>query len=93
MEKIVFKNPYHFEGTEYKEIDLSGLETMTGAELIAAQRMLDKSNVLLPEADYQYVLSLAAKAASLPIEFFNGLPAHDAVMVKMTVSGFLFNGE
>lgn len=92
MEKITFKKPYKFEDTVYEDVDLSGLEDLSGKDLIAVQRMISKSTIM-PELDYQYTLMIAAKATGLPIEFFSGLPAPEAVKIKTVVSGFLYSGD
>lgn len=96
MHKIVFKKPYLFEEKQYAEVELAGLEELSGADLCAAQRHIGKTgggSAVLPEMDYEYTLFLAAKAAGLPIEFFTGLPACEAVKVKNEVSGFLFGTD
>lgn len=101
--KTVFKNdnivklskPYKFEGKEYLEIDLSGLEDLTAADMIKTNKILERagSMSILPEMSLEYACVLAAKASSQPIEFFNGLRPQDAIKVKNKVTGFLFNRE
>lgn len=92
---VKLSKPYHFEETEYTEVDLSGLKNLTGADLCAAQRNLSSSgsSSVVPETDYIYTMFLAARAAQLPIEFFEGLPAPDVVFVKNVVSHFLFGKD
>lgn len=92
---VKLSKPYCFDETTYTEIDLSGLENLTGADLCAAQRNLSSagSSSVVPETDYIYTLFLAARAAGLPIEFFQGLSAPDAVFVKNMVSHFLFGKD
>lgn len=93
--KIALGKPYTFEQKEYKAIDLTGLDGLTTADLIWAQRQLSAQGVAttLPEFDYAYCCLLAARAAKLPYELFMGLSAHDAAKIRSAVSGFLFSGD
>lgn len=90
---VKLSRPYLFEGNEYREVDLSGLEQLTADDMIRAQRMLGRSGgtTALPETDYGYCMYLAATAAKLPVEFFGSLPAREAVKVKNQVSLFLLS--
>lgn len=93
---IKFRKPYLFEGKEYTDIDLSGLEDMTAADMIALERQYDKRNPginVMPEVRVEYAMMMAARAAKLPIEFFNRLPQKYAVKVKNRVMGFLFGSD
>lgn len=87
---IKFKRPYTFEGKEYTEIDLSGIEELNATDLIQTQKMLsDKAiGTMVPELNYEYNFMLAAKATKLPMEFFYGLPGQAAVSVKTMVSQY-----
>ena len=88
---IKLKKPFAFEGTEYKELDLNGLEDLTAADLMKAHKEYKaaEGTSALPEMEYGYIFRLAAMAAELPLELFLELPAPDAVQVKVTVSNFL----
>jgi Phage tail assembly chaperone proteins, E, or 41 or 14 len=88
---VQFKKPYSFEGKEYKEIDLSGVEDLSGQDLDDAENMLLKVNKpsMLPEMSMTYLFFLAAKATGQPQEFFFQLPAKESLKVKRTVMGFL----
>lgn len=87
---IKFKKPYSFEGKEYNELDLSGIQELTAEDLCSAQKMMqDMGNfATMPEIDYTYNFILASKAAKLPLEFFNGLPGRYAAKIKMMVTGY-----
>ena len=39
---IKLKKPYKFEGKEYTEIDLSGLEDLSAADMISVNKYLDR---------------------------------------------------
>lgn len=86
------RKPYHFEGKEYTEIDLSGLDNLTGKDMIAAQKVLDRNGSFsfIPEMSLQYACVLASRASKLPIEFFEGLHPREALRLKNKVTGFLY---
>lgn len=93
---IKLKKPYRFEGKEYTEIDLSGLEELTAADMIALENQYDRKSPginVMPEVKVGYAVMMAARAAKLPVEFFNGLPPKDAMKVKNRVMGFLFGSD
>lgn len=92
---VVFNKPYTFEGTTYTKVDLSGLEDLTAADMIAANKVLDRTGsfTFLPEMSLEYACIIAAKAAKLPVEFFKGLHPKEAVKVKNRVTGFFYGTD
>ena len=93
---IKLKKPYQFGGKEYTEIDLSGLEELTAADMIALENQYDRKSPginVMPEVKVGYAVMMAARAAKLPVEFFNGLPPKEAMKVKNRVMGFLFGSD
>lgn len=90
--KVLLNKPYQFEGKTYQEIDLSGLEKATTADMIEAEKMLSRqgSYYAVQEASMEYSCFLAAKATELPIEFFENLPAVEGKKVKAVVRDFLY---
>lgn len=92
---IVFNKEYKFEDETYAKIDLSGLDSLTAADMIAANKVIDKSGSFsfLPEMSLQYACIIASKATKLPIEFFNGLHPKEAVKVKNKVVSFFFGQD
>ena len=40
-----------------------------------------------------YSCYLAARVSGLPVEFFQGLPAREAIKLKNVVTGFLYGGD
>lgn len=91
---LKFNRPYNFEGTEYTEVDLSGLEDITAADMIRVQRAMTGSGTVevIPEMTIQYACLISAEVTKKPIEFFNGLPGKEAIKLKNAVTGF-FYGE
>lgn len=93
---IKFSKPYLFEKKEYTELDLTCLEDLRAADMIALEKQYDRNapgiNVM-PEVKVEYAVMMAARAAKLPVEFFTGLPPKDAMKVKNRVMGFLFGSD
>ncbi|MCM3567849.1 phage tail assembly protein [Neobacillus mesonae] len=90
---VVFNKPVQFEGKEYKEVDLSGLDSLTAADLIEADKVFGTSGqfAVVNEMTLGYTLIVASRASNLPIEFFNQLPAREGLKVKNKVMAFLNN--
>lgn len=92
---VVFNKPYAFEGTTYTKVDLSGLDDLTAADMIAANKVLDRTGsfTFLPEMSLEYACIIAAKATKLPVEFFKGLHPREAVKVKNRVTAFFYGTD
>ena len=86
---------YDFEGEKISEIDFSGLEDVTAATMIKANKTLTTSGdvSILPENSLHYALIIAAGCTAYPIEFYQQLKPKDAIKVKNKVSGFFFGEE
>lgn len=69
--------PFTFEGQTYTEVDLSGLEDTTAADLQAVGRFVTKknpaANPATVEMTLEYAQFMAARVAHLPLEFFERL--------------------
>ena len=93
---VKLKAPYRFEGKDYDEIDLNGLEKLTIQTAVDAQLELmgqqEEAAMLLAETTTAFSLALAAKATGKPIELFKLLPIGWAKRVVNTVRGYM-NGE
>ena len=89
--------PFTFEGQTYTEVDLSGLEDATAADLKAVARIATKKNPAgnpaTVEMTLEYAQFMAARVAHLPLEFFEHLPAKEAIKLKGIVVGFLYAGD
>lgn len=92
-----FAKPYKFGGQEYTEVDLSGLEDVTAGVLESVGKIVSKKapgmNPALLEMSLQFCNYLAQRVAKLPLEFFTGLPAKEAIKLKTMVTGFLYGGD
>ncbi|MDI3234174.1 phage tail assembly protein [Exiguobacterium antarcticum] len=88
---IVFKKPYVFEGTTFTHIDLSGIDELTGEDLLEADRVFTAGGNMaaIPELSMGYAFAIAANVLKQPTQFFDKLPAKEAILVKNTVITFL----
>lgn len=97
-ERFVIKltRPYEFERKVYTEIDLTGMEELTGTDMIAINKIMQRTARdmgFMPEVSIEYACHFAARAAKLPVEFFFQLPPSVLMKVKNRVMGFLFASD
>lgn len=92
---VVFKKPYKFEGQEYTGVDLHPLEDMTCADLKKCELRYNRTGGADPLKEFSlgYTMLVAASMTKKPIEFYNQLPARDALAVKAAVSNFLLGED
>ena len=92
-----FSKPYKFGGQEYTEVDLSGLEDVTAGVLESVGKITAKKNPgmnpALQEMSLTFCTYLAQRVAKLPLEFFTGLQAKEAIKLKAMVTNFLYGGD
>ena len=92
-----FAKPYKFGGQEYTEVDLSGLEDVTAGVLESVGKIVSKknpgTNPALQEMSLTFCTYLAQRVAKLPLEFFEKLPAREAIKLKALVTNFLYGGD
>ena len=89
---IALKTPVRFEGKNYDRIDLTRLQDITAADMIAVNRRMSRSgNVdITPELTLEYALNIANVVTGLPLEFFDQLPPYAAMAIKGRVTNFLY---
>ena len=80
--------PFTFEGQTYTEVDLSGLEDTTAADLQAVGRFVTKKNPAANPATVEMTLEYAQFMAAR----VERLPAKEAIKLKGIVVGFLYGG-
>lgn len=94
---LKFRRPYQFEGQEYTELDLSGLEDVTAGTLENIGKILAKKspglNPATIEMEMGYCELLAARVTGKPLEFFQRIPGRDAIALKSKIVGFLYGGD
>ena len=90
---VEFTKPFTFEKKEYKNVDLSGIERMTGKDLETLEDILKMQGVtsLNPETTTKGAYAYAAHASGLPVEFFEQLPLKEARKVRVMIINFLWN--
>jgi hypothetical protein len=89
---LFLKRPINFEGKEIKEIDLNGLEELTGK----AMKKIDKifratggAATFSKEVDSTYLQLVAMEATGYPQELFDQLHAKDVTALEIKVRNFL----
>ncbi len=92
---VVFKKPFIFEGDTYASIDLSGLESLSAADMIAVNKTMERSGTVnvLPEMSLEYACLISARATGMPVEFFKALPPKEALKIKNRVTNFLYGED
>lgn len=88
---LKLRKPYKFEGQEYPEIDLSGLDKLTIADAVDAQKKCqgEIAAAALCETTTAFAREIAVKATGLPVEFFKLLPRGVSRQVVRMVQGYL----
>ena len=90
---IKFSKPYTWEGKEYTELDLSGLEKLKIRDAVDAQKKLindgEAAAAMICETSTAFAREIACKATGRPIEFFKLMPIKTAKIVTMTIQAYL----
>ena len=89
---IKLAKTFKFEGKDYNEIDLTGLEDLTTADISECEKLFERNGNFsaLKEMNLEYCILVANKVTGLPVEFFNALPAREGAKVKQAVSAYFF---
>ncbi len=92
---VHFTKTYSFEGKLIDHVDLSGINDLSAADMIEANRVLDRGGnfSFMPEMTLEYACVIASKATKIPQEFFYALKPKDAARLKNRVVGFFFGKE
>lgn len=81
------------DGTKYTTITLD-FESLTGNDMTSAELEVRMSGFEINTAHElckPYLLSIAAKAAKINVEYFKNLPIKDASKISLLAQGFLLN--
>lgn len=91
---LKFSQSYTFRDQPYEEIDLSGLEDMTAADMVAAERYMIGEWIFTPEKEdtLEYNFFIASKFSGLPMQFFMQLKPKDAARLRAMITKFI-NGD
>lgn len=90
---IKLSKKYKFEGKIIEEIDLSGIENVSGetAQLIAELYRKNTKNVsATPEFTPEYAMATASIITGLPVEFFKHINFKDITKMKNRIVNFLY---
>lgn len=90
---LVLSKTVKFEGQEYKEIDLSGLNDITTRDLKLARRMMNNSGSSLEfytERSVEFACYIASIITGKPVTLFDSMPAKDGIALKNMVTHFLY---
>ena len=94
---VTFGRPYRFEGKDYEEIDLSGLDKLTIQVAVDVQTRLfgrrEIASTLVCETTTAFAVEIAAAASGMPVEFFQYMPRGIGKTVKLAVQGYVGNGR
>ncbi|MFT5871110.1 MAG: hypothetical protein ACI8WT_000008 [Clostridium sp.] len=90
---MTFKKTYTFEGTEYTEIDLSAIQDLKASDLIAADKLFATRGQMsaMNEMSVGYTCIIASQATQKPLEFFENIPANEAIKLKNMVARFFYS--
>lgn len=90
---ITFNKPYTFEGTVYKEVDLSEIENLKTRDLAEADRTFFSTGqvALMNEMSTGYACIVASLVTKKPVTFFEQLPAKEGIKLKTVISGFFYD--
>ena len=88
---VKFEKPYKFEGKEYTEIDLSGIEKMTVSDLIDIQKelMSEAASSFVMETTASFTQVMATKASGKPVELFKLMPRGKIKQVQTAILKYL----
>lgn len=92
-EKLVLtlEKPIIFEGKDYKEIDLSGLQDLRAKDLIRARKMFLMNNNapdVYAERTIEFACCIASIVSGKPISLFENLYATDSWTLRNMVMDF-----
>lgn len=95
---VQFKKPYVFEGKEYSEIDISGVEKLTVGDAVKAQiDLFGQENIattLVTERTTAFARKIATMGSEYVTEFFELMPrGHWKNTQRAIVSFFQLSGE
>ena len=83
-----FEKPYIFDGKTYKEVDLSGIASLTCMDESAAENRMASEGIVSADTstNYFYACIIASTATGLPEEFFTNLPLIELLKLKVKVN-------
>lgn len=88
--QITFNKPFKFDGKDVKNVDLD-MDGLRGTDITDTYRQYTAAGNFsaVVSMDPNFTFLIAAAASSKPVEFFQQLPAGDAMKVHQAVQNFL----
>lgn len=92
---VKFRKPYKFEDDTFTELDLHGLEDLTGRTLTAIEKAFHKTGVssFVPESTTTYAEDRRYKSDRTSGGVFRRSSAAEIQKIKNAVEGFLYKDE
>lgn len=94
--KVQLKKLLKHKGQDLTELDIP-VEELTGADLIDIEKQVaekdNKKALILPEFSKLYLVTVAARAARIPVEVLQTLSARDFTAVTNAVQNFLTGSD
>ena len=89
---VALDKSYTYDGETVSKIDLSGVEELTSIDISKAENEVLQTGIYSVDMKnfFAYSCALAARATGKPMEFFTGLPLHEAVKVRGAVNAASF---
>ncbi|WP_313343824.1 phage tail assembly protein [Lacrimispora sp.] len=91
--KLKLKTPVEYQGIKVDQLDLSGMEDLTGRDLNSVYDLyanMGGSGIIMQEATLLFAQLITSKVTGLPLELFYVLRASDSVKLKNRVYRFFF---
>lgn len=89
--------PYTFGGVTYEKLNLHGLEGLKAGDLKRTTKLYMKlhpaANPATLESNLEFTFLIASRILAQPLEFFDELPARDAIALKTSIVGFLYGAD
>lgn len=88
---LKLSQPYAFGDQSYAEIDLTGMENMTAADMIAAEAYLIHEGLFTTEKEdtMEYNIFLASRFSGLPMQFFVQFKPRDATRLRAAIMKYM----
>jgi hypothetical protein len=90
---IKLSHPYKYDDEEISELDMSGIEDLTGRDIKKAQSIMTRHGNIATvlETNVEFLQLMAAAACGKEVEFIEELNAKDTTRVKNWVSGYFLS--
>lgn len=91
--KLELSDPVEWQGHEVRELDLSKLREMTGAELNIVYDLYETQGgdgIIMQEGKLRFAQVIASRVTGYPLEMIQQIKAKDSVALKNRVYRFFF---